>query len=439
MAETKNKVITEFDANIGKATKKIAKLRREVRKYETEVKGGAYKSPEEQKQYDKNLKALDKENNKLKENQQVKKKALSEEKQVTRTKKQAMEGMQKEMMLQGLTQKQSAKAIENVNNRMQEQGFTYDETGQFINKQTGQIVSLNKAMSYGSRSVMPQFKGEYLSLLFIGQGLSATFGGMITQVLQMTGIFDAFRGVLAGILLPILMPLVTTFLDLFSTLGSNPATAKFLGWLIIVLASLGTLLSMAAQLALLMGAFGATIGIATFATIMGVIAFAFVTIFGVLQLISGIVQKKIVPIFRGLMLIITGIAGILALIFGWIPAIIVGVVTLILWLLSFLKPVRELLEKIQNWFGGKGFKSDAQIGLKPMAEEGIVTGPTPALIGEAGPEAVIPLNRAGDTSIGSTINYNPTINFNGSSGSMNDRDIADKVNRALFDSLRSGL
>ena len=35
------------------------------------------------------------------------------------------------------------------------------------------------------------------------------------------------------------------------------------------------------------------------------------------------------------------------------------------------------------------------LGLRPMADGGIVTGPTPALIGEAGPEAVIPLRRSG--------------------------------------------
>lgn len=34
--------------------------------------------------------------------------------------------------------------------------------------------------------------------------------------------------------------------------------------------------------------------------------------------------------------------------------------------------------------------------LKPQADGGVVTGPTPSLIGEAGPEAVIPLDRLGD-------------------------------------------
>jgi hypothetical protein len=34
-------------------------------------------------------------------------------------------------------------------------------------------------------------------------------------------------------------------------------------------------------------------------------------------------------------------------------------------------------------------------GLRPMAAGGIVMGPTPALVGEAGPEAIIPLDRLG--------------------------------------------
>ena len=48
--------------------------------------------------------------------------------------------------------------------------------------------------------------------------------------------------------------------------------------------------------------------------------------------------------------------------------------------------------------------------LPRLAEGGIVTGPTLAMIGEAGPEAVIPLNRAGGMGMGgNTI----TVNVNG--------------------------
>jgi len=67
--------------------------------------------------------------------------------------------------------------------------------------------------------------------------------------------------------------------------------------------------------------------------------------------------------------------------------------------------IGKLSFEIPDWvpgLGGKGF-SVPQIPM--LAEGGIVTGPTLAMIGEAGPEAVIPLNRAGG--VGAT--YNITV------------------------------
>ena len=56
------------------------------------------------------------------------------------------------------------------------------------------------------------------------------------------------------------------------------------------------------------------------------------------------------------------------------------------------------------------FGSIPDVNLPRLAEGGIVTGPTLAMIGEAGPEAVIPLNRAGGMGMGgNTI----TVNVNG--------------------------
>ena len=63
--------------------------------------------------------------------------------------------------------------------------------------------------------------------------------------------------------------------------------------------------------------------------------------------------------------------------------------------------------KVPDWvpgIGGKGF-SVPQIPM--LADGGIVTGPTLALIGERGPEAVVPLDRAGG--MGTTINIYSTI------------------------------
>ena len=69
--------------------------------------------------------------------------------------------------------------------------------------------------------------------------------------------------------------------------------------------------------------------------------------------------------------------------------------------------IGKLSFKIPGWvpgLGGKGFDVPE---IPMLAEGGIVNGPTLAMIGEAGPEAVVPLNRAG------ALGNNITINVNG--------------------------
>jgi hypothetical protein len=63
-----------------------------------------------------------------------------------------------------------------------------------------------------------------------------------------------------------------------------------------------------------------------------------------------------------------------------------------------------------------------------MAKGGIVTGPTNALIGEAGPEAVIPLSGANSVGMGAT--YNIVVNAGiGTSGSQVGREIVDAIKK----------
>lgn len=69
--------------------------------------------------------------------------------------------------------------------------------------------------------------------------------------------------------------------------------------------------------------------------------------------------------------------------------------------------VGKLSFKIPGWVPGVGGKGFDVPDIPMLAEGGIVNGPTLAMIGEAGPEAVIPLNRAG------ALGNNITINVNG--------------------------
>lgn len=67
-------------------------------------------------------------------------------------------------------------------------------------------------------------------------------------------------------------------------------------------------------------------------------------------------------------------------------------------------------------------------GLTKFAKGGIVMGPTNALIGEAGPEAVIPLSGANSSGLGNT--FNITINAGiGTDGNVVGRQIVDAIKR----------
>ena len=70
--------------------------------------------------------------------------------------------------------------------------------------------------------------------------------------------------------------------------------------------------------------------------------------------------------------------------------------------------IGKLSFKFPDWVPGLGGKGFSVPNIPMLADGGIVTGPTLALIGEAGPEAVVPLDRAGGFG-NVTINVNATV------------------------------
>jgi len=89
--------------------------------------------------------------------------------------------------------------------------------------------------------------------------------------------------------------------------------------------------------------------------------------------------------------------------------------------------------KIPDWvpiIGGKGFDFPKMPTIPALAEGGIVTRPTLALIGEAGPEAVVPLGKGGGFGGGITINVAGSV--------ISERDLIETVRVGLVDAQRSG-
>ena len=97
-----------------------------------------------------------------------------------------------------------------------------------------------------------------------------------------------------------------------------------------------------------------------------------------------------------------------------------------------LKKVVDLLRKLKNLGGGGGsflgtLGKSLLPGITPFANGGIVTSPTLGMVGEAGPEAVIPLSKMGG--MGTTINI--VVN-----GDVTGEDLIDRVGDALTQKLQ---
>ena len=107
--------------------------------------------------------------------------------------------------------------------------------------------------------------------------------------------------------------------------------------------------------------------------------------------------------------------GYLNTVLGFYKGIFNGIATL------WNNSVGKLSFKAPDWvpgFGGKGFSVPK---IPMLADGGIVTGPTLAMIGERGPEAVIPLNRGG-------MGGNITVNIY---STLADASLPDKLVNAL--------
>ena len=165
-----------------------------------------------------------------------------------------------------------------------------------------------------------------------------------------------------------------------------------------------------------------------FSTVSGAIKTAFTTAFGWLME-GGALDKALIflrdnwdKIWNGMKEAVKVIANP---IIGFINGIIGG-------LNSLIRGLNKIKIEIPDWvplIGGKGFQFNVpEIPTIPTrAEGGIVRSPTLAMIGEKGPEAVIPLNGKQG---GITININgPTYGFD---------DFEEKVSEAITDSVRRG-
>jgi hypothetical protein len=116
--------------------------------------------------------------------------------------------------------------------------------------------------------------------------------------------------------------------------------------------------------------------------------------------------------FEGFRNVVNAVINQVASNFEFMANAFIAMVNVVIKGINLIKPGKDIgylgqisLGRIGN-DGGNGGANPAGLDYKAMATGGIVTSPTMALIGEAGPEAVIPLDKMGGMGGGVTINVN---------------------------------
>ena len=145
------------------------------------------------------------------------------------------------------------------------------------------------------------------------------------------------------------------------------------------------------------------------------------------QTMIGDIMKFVDPMVAAFSSIWNGVKDVTSSIFEGIKGIIVGAINWIIDKINFF--ISKLNEVASAGAKVSGVSAPSIAPIPRLANGGIVNSPTLALIGEAGPEAVVPLSRGGG--LGTTININ-----GGSFIGTNSRDVARMLGDMIIQELQ---
>lgn len=384
-----------------------------------------------------------------------------------------MQGISEYCKYMGLDFETTAVYLRDMGISFDEQGWAVNRTGEQIKDASGKLQTIREVI--GKTGLKSRwFRGEFLSLMFITQGVTGAFRSLISIVPG----FDAFMSASAKIIGASLVPgfikwgnailklseRVANFIDKWDLSGII-ADITFFGLGLFTLAgaffalgiSPGILKAITGGIDLLFGAGVASklLGFGKNLSFISRLFLRFSIILSIFDTISGIFKGDVYQAVTGL---IMGILAAVALITGALPAAIVALIGLVVWagtkwkwlgdtIMTVLIGPKILIDSIiaaidvltgkltfteaVKGFGKRVAKGTLLEGFVPMATGGIVRKPTNALIGESGPEAVIPLGSGG---FGNNITINVTGNNFRSRDDIN--YLVDKVKSALSLELR---
>jgi len=367
--------------------------------------------------------------------------------------------------------------VSEMNVGLKRRGQALDENGNLM-WDTGKSIK-NQDMAWSKlKGSTKRFRMELLSVMFFGMAIQRTFMSLIKTSLNWSGAIDILSSALGILFLPAGEKLTDWSIDFLDKVDKlSEGEKKLASTTAMSGVAFGGLLTVYGVVGLgILGLAKATAGWGVALKWLWAIGakgspwFAKLSawvmiLWGAFRGIAGYLKGDWYRAFTGVLIAVGGAVALY--LGGWIPAgialIIGGVLALgdeFKWLkniiMTIISPLSYLFSLVLNlgdtlrtgeWKGFWGRVHDiGKIGTywegeqpeTKMARGGIVTSPTRALIGEAGPEAVIPLTGGvgGGAGIGGLV-YSPTITIN--ANVANDIDInslGTRLNDILYTELR---
>jgi hypothetical protein len=314
-------------------------------------------------------------------------------------------------------------SVSDLNVGLKRSGMVLGDDGKLW-KDTGEAIKDQDAAQRDLISSTKRFQMEFLSLMFFGMMVSRMFQNFTKAADEATGVTKLWSvfWMLVGLPAALTMVNVVSWLiDLWSRIPGPIQT--FISWLGRIIFWAGSLVGTY---------FALRLGWA------GLVKFAPELANMLLWVAKNWIWVGLKAIWAGIQMAAAWLAGLGPI--GWIIIAVTALIALftILWIKC--EKFRNFWKSFGNFLIGKGWTITPAGTVGPIVAAqhgGIFTKPTAALIGEAGPEAVIPLGAGGGGLGAGTVIYNPTININANiSNDMDIRSLAKKLNQYLVSDLR---
>lgn len=347
----------------------------------------------------------------------------------------------------GVPAKQLNQKMNDLNLSLKEDGVIFDHNSGLI---LGQDAAMKKITQSGRR-----FKMELLGLMFFGMAINRFFASLTKGALEASGAMNIWSTTTMLFGLPAALKITDSLLGLLDMYLSLPAPMQTaLSWLLFFGQGLGTVLQTVGAMGLGLWSLGLaakTLGMTLGEFLIG-LAGIFLILVGLAVVVYAIVRffqnwndggNKLLKVLElimiagaGLLILLAGLAivapaawlavlGPIGLVLGAVMAVAAAIYLII----KYWDQIKGFFVSIGNFAVGKGWTTTPT----KMQAGGIVTSPTRALIGEAGPEAIIPLNSAGGM-MPANITYN--ISDVKLSGDIDINTLAKRLNDMLITDMR---